>query len=463
MSVANKQGLLLLAALGLSGCAGLPDQQLAQQAFKRGDTATAERHYRQLADLGYADAVVGLADLQVASGDPAQLRQAEQTYRQALDSSPRAKARLGKLLAGKPGATPAEQREAERLLREAFDNGEQGSLLPLATLYLQYPAQFPQVNLQERLSHWRQAGFAQVEPVQILLYRSQGSYDQHLDEIEAICLRALEREPSCYAELATVYQKGARAEEQAALLERLGAAYRSGALPAQRVDAVAQVLADAELGKPDEATAQKLLEEIAPNHPASWVSLARLLYEYPGLGDIDKVLEYLEHGREAALPRAELLLGKLYYEGKLVPQDPKKAERHLLQATASENSAHYYLGQIYLRGYLGQIEPQKALDHLLIAARAGQTSADYALAQLFSQGKGFQVNPVNAYVFSQLARTAAPDRPENLALAQEIDLRLQPQERTQALQLLREEQQLRGAAALPNGALQAMQLKQEPL
>lgn len=458
-----KQGLLLLAALGLSGCAGLPDQQLAQQAFKRGDTATAERHYRQLAELGYADAVVGLADLQVASGDPAQLLQAEQTYRQALDSSPRAKARLGKLLAGKPGATAAEQREAERLLREAFDNGEQGSLLPLATLYLQYPAQFPQVNLQERLSHWRQAGFAQVEPVQILLYRKQGSYDQHLDEIEAICLRALAREPSCYAELAIVYQKGARAEEQAALLERLGAAYRSGTLPAKWVDDVAQVLADAELGKPDEATAQKLLEEIAPNHPASWVSLARLLYEYPGLGDIDKVLEYLEHGREAALPRAELLLGKLYYEGKLVPQNPQKAEQHLLQATASENSAHYYLGQIYLRGYLGQIEPQKALDHLLIAARAGQTSADHALAQLFSQGKGFQVNPVNAYVFSQLARTAAPDRPESQALAQEIDLRLQPQERTQALQLLREEQQLRGAAALPNGPLQAMQLKQEPL
>ncbi|MES2818313.1 MAG: alginate biosynthesis TPR repeat lipoprotein AlgK [Pseudomonadota bacterium] len=461
MHVPNTKPLLLLAALSLGGCAGLPDQQLANQALQQGDMATAERHFRQLADLGYSDAQVGLADLQVASGDPTQLRQAEQTYRRALDQSPRAKARLGKLLAAKPEASQTERQEAEQLLRESFEAGEPGALLPLATLYLNHPQEFPAVDLQARLEQWQAAGHTRVERVQILLYRTQGTYDQHLDEVEAICLRALSEADECYVELATVYQKRAQSDKQTALLERLDAAYRQGVVPAGRLDTVAQVLADSELGKPDETRAQQLLEQVAPDYPAAWVSLARLLYEYPALGDVDKVMEYLDQGRQAAQPRAELLLGKLYYEGKLVPQNPKKAEQHLLQAAPGETSAHYYLGQIYLRGYLGQVYPQKALEHLLVAARAGQGSADFALAQLFSLGRGIQVNVANAYVFSQLA--IDPERPETLALAQQVELQLRPTERTQALQLLRQEQQLRGAVAAPEQALQAMHLKQEPL
>ena len=55
----------LALAVTLAGCAGLPDQRLANEALKRGDTALAEQNYRQLADLGYSEAQVGLADIQV--------------------------------------------------------------------------------------------------------------------------------------------------------------------------------------------------------------------------------------------------------------------------------------------------------------------------------------------------------------------------------------------------------------
>lgn len=72
----------------LAGCSGLPDQRLANEAMKRGDTALAERNYKALADLGYSDAQVGLADIQVASQDPAKLKAAEATYRAAAATSP---------------------------------------------------------------------------------------------------------------------------------------------------------------------------------------------------------------------------------------------------------------------------------------------------------------------------------------------------------------------------------------
>ncbi|MCB7172402.1 alginate biosynthesis protein AlgK, partial [Lactiplantibacillus plantarum] len=66
------------------------------------------------------------------------LAEAERIYRQALDGSPRAKARLGKLLVRKPGSTLAERREAAELLESAVQAREPSALLPLTELYLFY-------------------------------------------------------------------------------------------------------------------------------------------------------------------------------------------------------------------------------------------------------------------------------------------------------------------------------------
>lgn len=447
--------LLLAAAVTLAGCAGLPDERLASEALKRGDSATAEQNFRQLAELGYADAAVGLADMQVASGDPAQLQKAEQTYRQAMDQSPRAKARLGKLLARKTALSQAERRETAQLLEESFQAGEESSLLPLVMLYLQYPQDFPEVAVPARIAQWRAEGHTQAELAQILFYRTQGTYDQHLGEIEQICTRNLALADVCYVELATVYQKQGNSDARQKLLDGLMAGYHAGRIPAQRVESVAQVLADADLGKPDEGKAQELLEAVAPTYPAAWVSLAKLLYEYPALGDTEQMLGYLEKGRAASLPRAELLLGRLHYEGKLVPLDPKKAEQHLLKAAPTEPSANYLLGQIYLRGYLGDIDPDKALNHLLAAARSGQINADFTLGQMYSQGKGVRPNPVNAYVFSQLA--LPKNTPQALELARLVEQQLSPADRARAEQLLREEREVRGATVQGAAQMQAMQ------
>ncbi|POA20481.1 alginate biosynthesis protein [Pseudomonas sp. FW300-N1A1] len=447
--------LTLAMAIALAGCAGLPDQRLANEALKRGDTALAQQNYKQLADLGYSEAQVGLADLQVESRDPAQITAAEATYRAAADISPRAQARLGRLLVAKPGSTDAERHEAEGLLKKAFANGEGNTLIPLAMLYLQYPHSFPAVNAQQQISQWRTAGYPEAGLAQVLLYRTQGTYDQHLDDVERICKAALTTTDICYVELATVYQKRAQPEQQAELLKQLHAAFARGAVSAQRMDSVARVLSDASLGKPDEKTAQAMLEQIAPGYPASWVSLAQLLYDFPELGDVDTLMHYLDNGRAADQPRAELLLGKLYFEGKWVPADAKVAEAHFQKAVGKEVAADYYLGQIYRRGYLGQVYPQKALDHLLTAARNGQNSADFAIAQLFSQGKGTRPDPLNAYVFSQLAK--AQNTPQANELANTLEAQLPPAQLAEAQRLLRQEQAMRGALSHNPMAAQALQ------
>ncbi|HKS12241.1 MAG TPA: alginate biosynthesis protein AlgK, partial [Pseudomonas sp.] len=132
---------------------------------------------------------------------------------------------------------------------------------------------------------------------------------------------------------------------------------------------------------------------------------------------------------------------------------------HLLAAAnAGEVSAHYYLGQLYRRGYLGSVEPQKAVDHLLSAARGGQLSADYALAQLYSEGHGIRQNPGNAWVFAQLAQ--ATPSPQSAELLQQLDQQLTPDQRSQAQRLLAQEKQARGAM-VPGGNALALEALQE--
>ncbi len=450
----------LAVAFALAGCAGLPDQRLAQEAMKNGNVALAQKNYQQLADLGYADAQVGLADIWVESGDPAQLAKAEATYRAAAPTSPRAAARLGKLLAAKPNSTEAERHEAEGLLKNSFASGEGGTLMSLALLYIQYPQSFPKVNAQQKINEWKAAGYPEAGLAQIILYRVQNTYDQNLAEVERICKAALDTTDLCYVELATVYQKQNRTDDQAALVKRLQDSFAVGRVQPNRVDAVARILANPDLGTPDPKTAQALLESASGTYPGAYISLAQLQYDYPDLGDTDQLMGYIDKGHDADPSRAELLLGKIYYEGKVVLPDAAKSEEHLKKALPDQVSAYYYLGQIYRRGYLGMVEPQKAVDNLLVAARRGQISADFALAQLYFNGRGTLPNPVNAYVFSQLAKNQAMLQPqprqEVLDLAKTIEEQLPPQMRAQAQQLLQQETAARGAVSGQDNAAVAL-------
>ncbi|VFT54669.1 alginate biosynthetic protein AlgK [Pseudomonas aeruginosa] len=149
----------------------------------------------------------------------------------------------------------------------------------------------------------------------------------------------------CWYELATVYQMQGNAEKQKVLLEQLRAAYKAGRVPGERVDSVAGVLADGELGQPDPQTARRCWKRSRRATPRPGSAWPKLLYDYPDQGDLEKMLGYLKNAQDAAQPRAELLLGRLYYDGKWAPQDPRKAERHLLKAAASEPQANYYLGR----------------------------------------------------------------------------------------------------------------------
>ncbi|BAN49552.1 alginate biosynthesis protein AlgK [Metapseudomonas resinovorans NBRC 106553] len=423
----------------LLGCAGLPDQQLAREAMARGDSETARQNYEALAGKGYADAQTALGDMAAGSRDPSRVAEAESLYRQAAPSSVRAQSRLGRLLSRQGGASDDQLKEAESLLNQAIAQGEYSAVVPLTTLYLNYPQLSPALDPQQLVDGWRAQGIGEAELAQILIYRSQGSYTAHLAEIEAKCQAQLALQDVCYLELATVYRLRQQPEAMEQLLTRLRGAYAASLVPPTRVESVALALADPSIPAPAELSlAKALLDEIAPAYPGAWASLAKLLYDYPALGGTEEMLGDLERGRGAGDSRAELLTGRLYYDGRLLPMDPHLAEAHLLRAAAEQPAANYYLGQLYRRGLLGEVRPQDALDRLLLAARAGHSTADLALAQMFSESLGVKVDRVNAYVFARMAASRA--QPEATRLLATLEPAMSAAERQRAAQLLEEEQ-----------------------
>jgi len=436
-------GLLSSLSLGLlAGCVALPDLQLAKQARGSGDLATAEQNYRILASQGYVDAQIGLADLLVRSPSVEQRMQGETLYRQALDRSAAAPARLGKWLANKPQATPAERLEAEQLLRQSLAAGDNSALLPLVQVQLQDPQKLASGELERELEQWQAQGIGEARLGKVLLYRVRGNYEQKLDEIEAICAGWLDQASECYVELAEVYQRRGDKSSQQQLLARLDSAYQAGLVSPERVQGVAKVLADSSLGEADPQAAQALYTRIAPAYPDAWCGLAELVLRFPDLGDASVLTGYLNKGMDAGSSRAALMLGQVYLKGQAVPADPRAAEQYLLQAASSHTKAHLLLGRLYRDGALGDIEPEKALEHLLIAARAGDPSANIALAQLFGEGKGVRINPVYSYTFAKLA--SRQGMAQGQVLMERLAPRLQAQDYQQVESLLAREIEARG-------------------
>ncbi|WP_137817268.1 tetratricopeptide repeat protein [Pseudomonas sp. 2FG] len=439
----------------LSGCMTLPDLQLAKQAKSSGDLATAERNYRVLAEQGYVEAQIGLADLLVRSPSVEQQARAEALYRQAIGRSAVAPVRLGKWLASKPLPSPAERVEAEQLLRQGLSEGDNSALLPLLQVQLQDPQRVNGGELERQLAQWQEQGIGEAQLGKILLYRARGDYSQHAGEIERTCESWLAQVSECYVELAGIYQgRGDKAKQQQ-LLERLEAGYQSGLLPPERLQAVAKVLADSSVGEPAPETAKALYTRITPVYAEAWCGLAELVLRYPEQGDTEALTGYLQQGIDAGSSRAALLLGQLYLKGQILPADPHAAEKYLLLALPGQPRAHLLLGKLYREGQLADIDPDKALEHLLIAARGGNPSADMALAQLFGEGKGIRINPVYAYTFAVLAKNQG--LPQGQLLMERLAPRLQPQDQQQVESLLAREIQARSGAqvTLRNQADQA--------
>ena len=153
--------VMLLGCSLLVGCS-TPDLQLAKDAKFRGDTETAEANFRPLAELGYVDAQVGLADLLIKSPSKEKQAKGEQMYRDAMDKSPLAPTRLGKWLASKPDSSAQERNEADQLLRRGLQLGDTSTVLPWVRVKLNGPQGAQDPEIERQLDLWEGQGLSLI-------------------------------------------------------------------------------------------------------------------------------------------------------------------------------------------------------------------------------------------------------------------------------------------------------------
>lgn len=142
-----------------------------------------------------------------------------------------------------------------------------------------------------------------------------------------------------------------------------------------------------------------------PAHANDAVANARALIAKAQYAEAVRTLDPLAKSGNA---EAQYQLGVLYYNGKGVPEDEKKAVQLLTSSAQQGNvDAMYQLGNAYTFGaqtsQLVDDADVEAAGWYFKAAKAGNADAQYSIGLLFLAGKGLEKNEKEALYWMQLA------------------------------------------------------------
>lgn len=405
----------LFGALAAVQALALPDLARGRAAVERGDLAAAEADLVPLAEKGYVEAMVGLARLYAEQETPDASARAAHWYKRAAQKDPSLRLAYARNLVR--AGISSNPEEIENLLQQLVADNEVAALPLQLRLYRELPQLAPPEQvaaLADRVA----ASARQEERVEaISWYRAnrlvQRDYDARLTEL---CERDRKFVEECYADLARHFRMvddaGALTKLRKEALER----YAQKQMQPETLERIARYLAADDMpGKPVNDAAYAVLTKIDNPSPTVLARRARLLLAQPALDPEVKPETLLVKAREQGSAEATLQLGRLYLDESHPAADPARAELLLREAARYLPGAHTWLGRIYERGYLGRPDPVRAMEHYLLAARAGNSNADFAIARMYWSQRGVRQDPVLAYCFARLAEHQGhPGAPEFL-------------------------------------------------
>jgi TPR repeat protein len=137
-------------------------------------------------------------------------------------------------------------------------------------------------------------------------------------------------------------------------------------------------------------------------NPFACYQLAKMILseENPTPAEVEKALAYIRQSVEAENPYAAYFLGKLYQEGRHIPQDIAE-EIRLFQLSAEQGNefAAYRLGKLYLGGEDVPKDVDAALRWLTFAADSNNQFAQYTLGTLYLKGNDVPQDFVKAMAY----------------------------------------------------------------
>ncbi len=162
--------------------------------------------------------------------------------------------------------------------------------------------------------------------------------------------------------------------------------------------------------------------------------------EYSKLPDHNKAYELLLKSSEYGYTDAQIHLGSMYYNGKIIKQDYRKALYWYARSGRQGHlSALCMLGHMYLKGIGTLQNHEQAFSWYLEAAEAGEFHAQYHVGMMYKKGQGVAKDYIQAYkwlflssyndfmmILNELAGYMVPD---NIRKAQELAENWKPESR----------------------------------
>jgi len=126
-------------------------------------------------------------------------------------------------------------------------------------------------------------------------------------------------------------------------------------------------------------------------------------------GSYEKTLEIVRPLAENGDPRAQSLLGRLYYRGRAVRQDQVEALKWFRRAADQGDAiAQFNLGVMYSEGQGVPQDNAESAKWYRLAADQGNPQAQYNLGLWYAQGAGGTPDNVQAYMWFNLAAARFP-------------------------------------------------------
>jgi TPR repeat protein len=149
-----------------------------------------------------------------------------------------------------------------------------------------------------------------------------------------------------------------------------------------------------------------LLSRPESNDAAAHIEAGNAAYEK---GNYHTALQLIRPLAEEGDPRAQSMLGLLYYRGRGVPQDDAQALKWFRSAAeAGDALAQLNLGVMYADGRGVPQDNKEAANWYRRAADQGNPQAQYNLGLWYAQGEGGRPDKVRAHMWFNLAAARFP-------------------------------------------------------
>ena len=391
----------MLVVLGTTSCAHVADTRLARQSLfdspdRYQSAALKDLHF--LADKGYADAKIVIAEHYARIGKPQNIEETDRLFQQMLHVNYLYNKRYSNWLFNVAKVTPSfRQKALDNLWARMETQGDMGpQILRLESIYAE------DINVVvERLFTLidRQAGSRDVDKIRIVAELDDVAV--WLPIIEPICETAEDAEFYC---LRTYVRHAKKYDDTRlpALAERINQRYVEGLLGKDEVISLMKLLATSnpQLGAGSPQYAYVAAKTAMEQHPDVFLAYASYEIGQPVHFENEAFINRLETLKDQH-PLASILLGRIFMEGRRSVEYPDRALSYLEQALP-DPLASYYLAQLLLSGKMGEAHLQLGVDHLVVAARGGEYRSYRQLFQLFTSGEGIKPNRLYAHTFANV-------------------------------------------------------------